>query len=103
MVLPLKTVLPRSASDAERKRRNEIMAKVNRAYETGDLETIEKLIVEFGQDPEAILGDDIGSRMIKAVRRITQLRGVQQKLKKNSPKPESMNCMSYLLPSRKPK
>lgn len=65
----------RATSDAERKRRNEIMAKVNRAYETGDLETIEKLIVEFGQDPEAILGDDIGSRMIKAVRRIAQLRG----------------------------
>lgn len=64
----------RATSDAERKRRNDMMAKVNRAYENGDLETIEKIIVEFGQDPEAIQGDDIGSRMIKAIRRNAQLR-----------------------------
>lgn len=64
----------RATSDAERKRRNEMMAKVNRAYENGDLETIKKLIVEFGQDPEAIQGDDIGSRLIKLYRRIAQLR-----------------------------
>ncbi len=64
----------RATSDSERERRNVMMAKVNRAYENGDLATIEKLIVEFGQDPEAIQGDDIGARMIKAVRRIAQLR-----------------------------
>lgn len=72
----------RATSDAERKRRNEMMAKVNHAYENGDLDTIEKLIVEFGQDPEAILGDDIGSRMIKAVRRIAQLRGRSTEIEK---------------------
>ncbi|OAI23904.1 J domain-containing protein [Methylomonas koyamae] len=64
----------RATTDTERERRNVMMAKVNRAYESGDLETIEKLIVEFGQDPEAIQGDDLGARMIKAIRRIAQLR-----------------------------
>jgi hypothetical protein len=64
----------RATTDEERDRRNVIMAKVNRAYEQGDLATIEKLIVEFGQDPEAIKGDDIGARMIKAIRRTAQLR-----------------------------
>lgn len=64
----------RATSDIERERRNIMMAKVNRAYESGDLATIEKLIVEFGQDPEAIQGDDIGARMIKTIRRIAQLR-----------------------------
>lgn len=72
----------RATTDAERERRNVIMAKVNRAYESGDLEAIEKLIVEFGQDPEAIQGDDIGARMIKAIRRIAQLRARSEELNK---------------------
>ena len=37
-------------------------------------EAIEKLILEFGQDPEAITGEDIGTKMIKVIRRIAQLR-----------------------------
>jgi hypothetical protein len=31
-------------------------------------------VAEFGQDPEAIVGEDIGSRIVKTVRRIAQLR-----------------------------
>lgn len=64
----------RATTDEERERRNTIMAKVNVAYAQGDQTTIEKLIVEFGQDPEAISGEDIGARMIKTIRRIAQLR-----------------------------
>lgn len=64
----------RATSDAERDRRNVMMAQVNRAYESGDLAAIEKLIVDFGQDPEAVKGDDTGARLIKAFRRIAQLR-----------------------------
>lgn len=64
----------RATSEPERLRRNEIMAQVNRAYESGDQQAIEKLIVEFGQDPEAIAGPDIASRIVKAIRRIAQLR-----------------------------
>ena len=64
----------RATSDAERDRRHVMMSKVNLAYESGDLAAIEKLIVEFGQDPEAIKGDDIGARLVKAFRRIAQLR-----------------------------
>jgi hypothetical protein len=64
----------RATNDAERERRTVMMAQVNCAYETGDLKTIEKLIVDFGQDPEAIKGDDMGARIIKAIRRIAQLR-----------------------------
>ena len=64
----------RATTDAERERRNIIMAKVNIAYSQGDKTAIEKLITEFGQDPEAITGDDIGARMVKTIRRIAQLR-----------------------------
>jgi len=64
----------RATTEEERERRNIIMAKVNVAYSKGDKGTIEKLITEYGQDPEAITGNDIGARMIKAIRRIAQLR-----------------------------
>ena len=64
----------RATTNEERERRHIIMSKVNVAYSKGDMLAIEKLITEFGQDPEAITGDDIGARMIKVIRRIAQLR-----------------------------
>lgn len=64
----------RATTDPERVRRTDLMIKVNRAYEHGDLKAIEKLINEFGQDPEAIVGEDVASRIVKAIRRIAQLR-----------------------------
>jgi len=64
----------RATTDAERERRNILMAQVNIAYERGDLKAIQKLINDFGQDPEAIVGVDVASRLVKAIRRIAQLR-----------------------------
>ena len=64
----------RATTEPERLRRNAMMTEVNKAYESGNQHAIEKLIVEFGQDPEAIAGPDVGSRIIKAIRRIAQLR-----------------------------
>lgn len=58
----------------ERQRRTKLMALVNLAYKRGDREAIEKLIEQFGQDPEAIVGEDVASRIVKAIRRIAQLR-----------------------------
>jgi hypothetical protein len=51
-----------------------MMAKVNVAYEKGDKAAIEKLIIEFGHDPEAISGEDVSARLVKTIRRIAQLR-----------------------------
>ena len=50
------------------------MTLVNLAYERGDQRAIEKVIEDFGQDPEAIVGEDTASRIVKAIRRIAQLR-----------------------------
>ncbi len=61
-------------SDPERKRRTKLMASLNRAYERGDLREVERIVSEFGQDPEAIVGEDTASRIVKAIRRIAQLR-----------------------------
>lgn len=64
----------RATTEPERLRRTELMAQVNLAYERGDQKAIEKLIKEYGQDPEAITGGDVASRIVKAIRRIAQLR-----------------------------
>ena len=64
----------RATTEAERLRRTALMAQVNLAYERGDLKAIEKLIEEYGQDPEAITGEDVASRLVKTIRRIAQLR-----------------------------
>ena len=64
----------RATTDAERERRTKLMAQVNLAYERGDQAALEKLIVEFGEDPEAIEGVDVASKTIKTTRRIAQLR-----------------------------
>lgn len=64
----------RATSEAERERRTQLMAQVNLAYERGDQATLEKLVIEFGEDPEAITGVDTASRMMKSTRRIAQLR-----------------------------
>lgn len=64
----------RATSDAERERRTHMMAQVNLAYECGDQVALEKLIIEFGEDPEAVTGVDAASRKLKSERRIAQLR-----------------------------
>jgi hypothetical protein len=58
----------------ERQRRTKLMVSLNLAYERGDLTEIARLVAEFGQDPEAIVGEDVASRIVKAIRRIAQLR-----------------------------
>jgi DNA repair exonuclease SbcCD ATPase subunit len=63
-----------ATTEHERQRRTALMALVNLAYERGDQKAIEKLMEEYGQDPEAIVGEDIGSRLVKVIRRIAQLR-----------------------------
>jgi len=64
----------RATTDHERLRRSDLMVQVNLAYERGDQMAIEKLVSEYGQDPEAITGGDVASRIVKAIRRIAQLR-----------------------------
>lgn len=64
----------RATTEQEARRRTELMTQVNLAYEKGDQQAIEKLMLEFGHDPEAIEGEDIAARIVKAIRRIAQLR-----------------------------
>jgi hypothetical protein len=62
-----------ATTDAEFQRRTAIMAQVNFAFAKGDQSAIDKLIIEFGQDPEAIIGEDVPARLVRTIRRIAQL------------------------------
>jgi hypothetical protein len=61
-------------TEKERLRRTALMAQINLAYKRGDLNAIERIIKEYGEDPEAIVGEDVASRIVKTIRRIAQLR-----------------------------
>ena len=62
-----------AVAEPERQRRTKLMAVVNLAYERGDQRAIEKLLEEIAEEPEAIVGEDVGSRIVRAIRRIAQL------------------------------
>jgi hypothetical protein len=61
-------------TEKERLRRTALMAQVNLAYKRGDQNTIERIMKEYGEDPESIVGEDVASQIVKTIRRIAQLR-----------------------------
>jgi Mg2+ and Co2+ transporter CorA len=63
-----------AVTEKDRLRRTELMKQLNLAYERGDLIGIEKIVSEYGEDPDAIVGEDVASRIVKSIRRIAQLR-----------------------------
>lgn len=72
----------RATTEPERLRRHGLMIKVNLAYERGDQGAIEKLVLEFIQDPrmqeiedpEEIADQGVELRVLKTIRRTEQLR-----------------------------
>jgi len=72
----------RATTEPERLRRHGLMIKVNLAYERGDQQAIEKLVLEFIQDPEMqeiedpelIADQGVELKILKIIRRTGQLR-----------------------------
>lgn len=59
--------------EKERARRTEIMAKLNEAYQNGDEQKLEQILNEWQYDPENVHGEDIGSQIVKIIRKIAQV------------------------------
>lgn len=72
----------RATTEPERLRRHGLMIKVNLAYERGDQQAIENLVLEFIQDPrmqeiedpEEIADQGVELKILKIIRRTGQLR-----------------------------
>jgi len=61
-----------ASNDQDRSYRQEMMAKVNDAYERGDERALEELFQEIHHSPEAIAGDDTGSDLVRTIRKIAR-------------------------------
>jgi hypothetical protein len=63
-----------ATDDAEKERRTTLMAALNAAYAAGDADAIQRILDGEASRPEAITGDDIGARLMRAIRRNAQVR-----------------------------
>jgi hypothetical protein len=59
--------------DTQRKKRTSLMADINIAYSAGDVDRIRQILRDWKDSPDQIEGDDVGAKLIRAIRRITQL------------------------------
>ena len=60
--------------DDERKRRNEVMAEVNKAFSEGNIEKLEEILENWQSSPEQIKGEDIGAKLVRTIRMISRVK-----------------------------
>jgi len=69
-----KRIHPDLATDeSERKRRNELMAEANRAYEEGDEARLEAILRDWESSPESVKGEGPGAELVRVIRKIAQV------------------------------
>lgn len=70
-----KAIHPDLATDPEeRERRQHLMAEANRAYEEGDEARLRAILDEWEMGPESVKGEGIATELVRAVRKIAQVR-----------------------------
>lgn len=57
----------------EKERRHKLMQQINEAYQVGDLQKLKDIYETEKNNPENIKGDDIGSSLVRAIRKIAQI------------------------------
>ena len=68
-------VHPDLTSDREdRVKREQLMAEANLAYERGDEGKLERILTAYESSPESVAGDGPGAELIRAIRRVSQIR-----------------------------
>lgn len=70
-----KIIHPDLALDAnEKEKRHGLMAKLNEAYSAGDQNRLNKLVEDFRDSPDLIMGDSIGDNLVRAIRQTYQIK-----------------------------
>ncbi len=57
------------------------MAKLNDAYSAGDQNRLDKLVEDFRDSPDLIMGDSIGNELVRAIRQIFQVKNRLKELR----------------------
>ena len=57
----------------EKERRHHLMQQTNEAYQKGDIEKLQQIFDAEKNNPELIKGDDIGSALVRVIRKIHQV------------------------------
>jgi hypothetical protein len=63
-----------AVEEGERKRRHQLMAKLNDAYAAGDARLMDALVEEHRDSPALVKGDSIGDRLVRLIRQIYQVK-----------------------------
>jgi len=61
--------------DDERLKREELMAKANRAYQERDSEKLRAILAEWEDSPEFVIGKGAGAELVRLIRKIAQVEG----------------------------
>ena len=77
-----KIIHPDLALDAkEKEKRHALMAKLNDAYSAGDQNRLNKLVEDFRDSPDLIMGDSIGDQFVRAIRQVYQIKNRLKELR----------------------
>ncbi|HEV7644297.1 MAG TPA: J domain-containing protein [Pyrinomonadaceae bacterium] len=77
-----KMIHPDLALNAEeRERRHTLMAELNKAYEAGDQNLLNKLVDDYRDSPDLVIGDSIGDDLVRAIRQIFQVKNRLRELR----------------------
>ena len=62
-----------ATNDADRARRQKLMAEANRAYEDGDEVRLQAILTEWETSPESVEGEGVGPELTRVIRKISQI------------------------------
>lgn len=84
--------------DGEKARRHSLMAELNQAYSEGDHGRMRRLAADIRVSPEAVVGEGVGDRLVRAIRQIAQMRRRFAEI--DAEKLDAFNSEVYSLNSR---
>jgi len=62
-----------ATNDADRARRERLMAEVNLAYENGDEAKLRSILADWESSPDTVEGEGVGAELIRVIRKIAQI------------------------------
>jgi len=63
-----------ATDDADRQRRDQLMAEANAAYQRGDADALRRILEEYESSPESVRGAGIGAELVRVLRQLKQVR-----------------------------